>query len=61
MNLRNIADATITLDPGSKLFVYSDGCYEVFQMPRRNMMTLEQFAQALASRFAGRRRASTMW
>jgi phosphoserine phosphatase RsbU/P len=42
------ADATITLDPGSKLFVYSDGCYEVFH-PTNGMMTLDQFGGILAS------------
>jgi phosphoserine phosphatase RsbU/P len=42
------ADATITLDPGSNLFVYSDGCYEVFH-PTNGMMTLNQFGGILAS------------
>lgn len=40
-------DASITLDAGSKLFVYSDGCYEVFH-PANGMMTLEHFSGILA-------------
>jgi sigma-B regulation protein RsbU (phosphoserine phosphatase) len=41
-------DASITLDPGSKLFVYSDGCYEVFH-PANGMMTLDHFCGILAA------------
>jgi sigma-B regulation protein RsbU (phosphoserine phosphatase) len=42
------SDASITLDAGSRLFVYSDGCYEVFH-PSNGMMTLDQFCGILAS------------
>jgi len=41
-------DCTTTLDPGSKLFVYSDGCYEVFN-PGDAMMTLQDFSDILAA------------
>jgi sigma-B regulation protein RsbU (phosphoserine phosphatase) len=40
-------DAYITLDPGSRLFVYSDGCYEVFH-PANGMMSLDHFCAILA-------------
>jgi sigma-B regulation protein RsbU (phosphoserine phosphatase) len=46
-------DASITLDPGSKLFVYSDGCYEVFH-PANGMMTLDQFGGILATTGPGK-------
>ncbi|UWZ83414.1 PP2C family protein-serine/threonine phosphatase [Occallatibacter riparius] len=46
-------DASVTLDPGSKLFVYSDGCYEVFHA-ENGMMTLDQFGGILASAGAGK-------
>jgi phosphoserine phosphatase RsbU/P len=42
------SDASTTLDPGSRLFVYSDGCYEVFH-PTNGMMALEHFCGILAS------------
>ncbi|HWG22285.1 MAG TPA: fused response regulator/phosphatase [Terracidiphilus sp.] len=41
------SDATVTLDPGSRLFVYSDGCYEVFN-EADGMMTVDQFCSILA-------------
>jgi sigma-B regulation protein RsbU (phosphoserine phosphatase) len=41
------SDSTITLDAGSKLFVYSDGCYEVTNAADR-MMTIEEFSGILA-------------
>ena len=40
-------DASITLEPGSKLFVYSDGCYEVSD-PEGSLMTMEHFCGILA-------------
>jgi sigma-B regulation protein RsbU (phosphoserine phosphatase) len=46
-------DASITLDPGSKLFVYSDGCYEVFH-PANGMMTLDHFSGILAGSGSGK-------
>lgn len=36
----------ITLDPGSRLFVFSDGCYEVTD-PGERMMTVDEFAGIL--------------
>jgi sigma-B regulation protein RsbU (phosphoserine phosphatase) len=36
-----------TLEPGSHLFVFSDGCYEVTN-PDENMMTLDEFGGILA-------------
>jgi sigma-B regulation protein RsbU (phosphoserine phosphatase) len=41
-------DASIIIESGSKLFVYSDGCYEVFH-PTNGMMTLDQFGGILAT------------
>jgi phosphoserine phosphatase RsbU/P len=41
------SDSSVVLEPGSKLFVYSDGCYEVFS-PDKQMMTLEEFCGILA-------------
>jgi sigma-B regulation protein RsbU (phosphoserine phosphatase) len=41
-------DVTTTLAPGSKLFVYSDGCYEVSNA-ENVMMTIEDFASILAA------------
>ncbi len=41
-------DVTGTLDPGSKLFVFSDGCYEVTN-PADDMMTNAEFCSILAS------------
>jgi len=41
------SDATVTLDAGSKLFVYSDGCYEVTSSADA-MMTLAEFGEILA-------------
>lgn len=41
-------DATTQLVPGSKLFVFSDGCYEVFN-PDNVMMTFEDFFNILAA------------
>ncbi len=36
----------ITLDPGSRLFVFSDGCYEVTDSAER-MMTVDEFGEIL--------------
>jgi sigma-B regulation protein RsbU (phosphoserine phosphatase) len=41
------SDSSVVLEPGSKLFVYSDGCYEVFSADKQ-MMTLEEFCGILA-------------
>ncbi|HWE84460.1 MAG TPA: fused response regulator/phosphatase [Terracidiphilus sp.] len=41
-------DASITLDRGSRLFVYSDGCYEVSSPASGEMMNLDQFCEILA-------------
>lgn len=40
-------DSSVILDPGSKLFVYSDGCYEVTN-PDSDMMSLTDFGDLLA-------------
>jgi sigma-B regulation protein RsbU (phosphoserine phosphatase) len=40
-------DASIMLDAGSRLYVYSDGCYEVFN-PANGMMSLDHFGGILA-------------
>jgi len=40
-------DLSVTLDPGSKLFVYSDGCYEVTNASD-GMMSLAEFSDILA-------------
>ena len=42
------AEQRVTLAPGSSLFVFSDGCYELFT-PGRTLMSLEDFAAILAS------------
>ncbi len=42
------SDATVMLAPGSKLFVYSDGCYEV-ENSDKVMMTINQFSEILAA------------
>lgn len=42
------SDATVMLAPGSKLFVYSDGCYEV-ENSEKVMMTINQFSEILAA------------
>jgi len=44
----NYADCRATLLPGAKLFVFSDGCYEVFNA-QKDMMSLEKFSTILAS------------
>jgi sigma-B regulation protein RsbU (phosphoserine phosphatase) len=44
----NYVDCKATLAPGTKLFVFSDGCYEVFNAAQ-DMLSLEQFAGILAS------------
>jgi sigma-B regulation protein RsbU (phosphoserine phosphatase) len=41
------SDSTVTLGAGSKLFVYSDGCYEVTN-PAENMMSIAEFGDILA-------------
>jgi len=41
------SDSSVTLDPGSKLFVYSDGCYEVTNAADA-MMSLSDFGDLLA-------------
>jgi sigma-B regulation protein RsbU (phosphoserine phosphatase) len=43
------SDATATLASGSRLFVFSDGCYEVTS-PAQQMMSLDEFAAILARR-----------
>ena len=40
-------EMSMILDRGSRLFVYSDGCYEVFNSARE-MMSMERFSQILA-------------
>jgi phosphoserine phosphatase RsbU/P len=40
-------DSSVVLAPGSKLYVYSDGCYEVFSADKQ-MMTLDEFCGILA-------------
>jgi serine phosphatase RsbU (regulator of sigma subunit) len=40
-------DLKATLAPGTKLFVLSDGCYEIFDRDR-NMMELEGLTKILA-------------
>ncbi len=42
------SDSSVVLEPGSKLYVYSDGCYEVFGVDKQ-MMTLEEFCGILAN------------
>jgi phosphoserine phosphatase RsbU/P len=44
-------DCKATLPSGTRLFVFSDGCYEVFNADR-DMMSLEHFAEILASSHA---------
>jgi sigma-B regulation protein RsbU (phosphoserine phosphatase) len=41
-------DRTATLVPGTKLYVFSDGCYEVFNA-EKDMMSIERFSSILAS------------
>ncbi|HKF48942.1 MAG TPA: fused response regulator/phosphatase [Terracidiphilus sp.] len=41
------SNTSVTLDRGSRLFVYSDGCYEVMN-GERGMMTLDEFSNILA-------------
>ena len=41
------SDSSVVLEPGSNLFVYSDGCYEVFGADKQ-MMTLDEFCGILA-------------
>ena len=38
-----------TLPEGAKLFVFSDGCYELWAADRETMMSLEEFAVILAA------------
>lgn len=40
-------DKTVTVDPGSRLFVYSDGCYEVTNAAG-SLMMIDAFSQILA-------------
>lgn len=40
-------DSSVTLEGGSRLFVYSDGCYEVSN-PEGILMTIEHFCEILA-------------
>jgi len=40
------SDSAVTLDPGSRIFVYSDGCYEVTNAAE-TMMTIEDFCAIL--------------
>ena len=42
------AEQRLTLPAGSSLFVFSDGCYELFT-PTRALMSLDDFAAVLAS------------
>ena len=42
----NYCEKTATLDTGSRLFVFSDGCYEVTD-PAEQMMTLDEFGGIL--------------
>jgi sigma-B regulation protein RsbU (phosphoserine phosphatase) len=46
------SDSAMTLDPGSRIFVYSDGCYEVTNAAE-TMMTIEDFCAILVG--AGQR------
>jgi sigma-B regulation protein RsbU (phosphoserine phosphatase) len=41
------ADHKVTLEPGSKIFVYSDGCYEVTN-PADAMMNMDDFCNILS-------------
>jgi sigma-B regulation protein RsbU (phosphoserine phosphatase) len=47
MPFAKYADFRTTLTPGTKLFVFSDGCYEVFNA-QQDMMSLEKFSDILA-------------
>lgn len=47
LSISKYCEATAKLDPGSRLFVYSDGCYEVWNA-EGGMMMIDQFAQVLA-------------
>ena len=42
----NYSEKTATLDAGSRLFVFSDGCYEVTD-PAEQMMTIDEFGGIL--------------
>jgi sigma-B regulation protein RsbU (phosphoserine phosphatase) len=44
----SFTDRTVTVAPGTRLFVFSDGCYELWAPGRASMMTLEHFAGILA-------------
>jgi len=48
MPFASYVDCRTTLAPGTKLFVFSDGCYEVFNA-EKDMMSLEKFSSILAS------------
>jgi sigma-B regulation protein RsbU (phosphoserine phosphatase) len=37
----------VTVPPGAKLFVLSDGCYEIYR-PDRSMLTYDEFAEFMA-------------
>jgi len=41
-------DTTVSIDPGSRLFIYSDGCYEVFNAAN-TLMTIENFCKILSA------------
>ena len=47
--LAEYLDGTIELASGSKLFVYSDGCYEVWNGAKDEMMTVNDFSKVLAA------------
>lgn len=47
-SLATYCEATVRLDRGTRLFVYSDGCYEVMNAEGGGIMTIDQFAQVLA-------------
>lgn len=38
----------VTIHPGDKLYLFSDGVYEINYKDKKNMMTLEDFAQELS-------------
>jgi len=48
MPFARYTDCKATLAPGTKLFVFSDGCYEVFNA-EKDMLSLDQFSTILAS------------
>ena len=41
-------DVTTQIEPGTKLFVFSDGCYEVVNGENK-MMTVDDFSKLLSS------------